>query len=91
MFTLHQYDTTYDLNSQASTRTFLFGQHAGRIALQAYKKAARVCELLLMSAFPIFPASRPASIFGDRELNFCVRYGNRWTLTPINTDCKKET
>ena len=46
---------------------------------------------LFMSAFPIFPASRPASIFGDRELNFCVRYGNRWTLTPINTDCKKET
>ena len=44
-----------------------------------------------MSAFPIFPASRLASIFGDRELNFCVRYGNRWTLTPINTDCKKET
>ena len=39
-----------------------------------------------MSAFPIFPASRPASIFGDRELNFCVRYGNRWTLTPINTN-----
>ena len=47
MFTLHQYDTTYDLNSQASTRTFLFGQHAGRIALQAYKKAARVPRLLI--------------------------------------------
>ena len=41
---------------------------------------------LFMSAFPIFPASRPASIFGDHELNFCVRYGNRWTLAPINTD-----
>ena len=41
---------------------------------------------LFMSAFPIFPASRPASIFGDRELNFCVRYGNRWTLTPISTN-----
>lgn len=32
---------------------------------------------LFMSAFPIFPASHPASIFGDRELNFCVRDGNR--------------
>ena len=39
-----------------------------------------------MLALPIFPASRPASIFGDRELNFCVRYGNRWTLTPISTN-----
>ena len=41
---------------------------------------------LFMSAFPIFPASHPASIFGDHELNFCVRYGNRWTLTPISTN-----
>ena len=39
-----------------------------------------------MLALPIFPASRPASIVGGSELNFCVRYGNRWTLTPINTN-----
>ena len=39
-----------------------------------------------MLALPIFPASHPASIVGGSELNFCVRYGNRWTLTPINTN-----
>ena len=39
-----------------------------------------------MLALPIFPASHPASIFGEHELNFCVRYGNRWTLMPINTN-----
>ena len=41
---------------------------------------------LFMSAFPIFPASHPASIVGACELNFCVRDGNRWTLTAINTN-----
>ena len=37
-------------------------------------------------ALPIFPASYPASIVGASELNFCVRDGNRWTLTAINTN-----
>ena len=35
---------------------------------------------------PIFPGRRQPSIFGTTELNFCVRYGNRWTLTVINTN-----
>ena len=35
---------------------------------------------------PIFPARLQASIVGTGELNFCVRNGNRWTLTAINTD-----
>ena len=39
-----------------------------------------------MLALPIFPASHPASIVGANELNFCVRDGNRWTLTAINTN-----
>ena len=39
-----------------------------------------------MLALPIFPASRPASIVDANELNFCVRDGNRWTLTAINTN-----
>ena len=43
-----------------------------------------------MLALPIFPASRPASIVGADELNFCVRDGNRWTLIAINTNCKGE-
>ena len=37
-------------------------------------------------ALPIFPTSYPASIVGANELNFCVRDGNRWTLTAINTN-----
>ena len=35
----------------------------------------------------IFPGSLPPSIFSASELNFCVRYGNRWTLAAINTNC----
>ena len=38
-----------------------------------------------MSALPIFPGSLPPSIVGANELNFCVRYGNRWILIAINT------
>ena len=41
---------------------------------------------VFMLALPIFPASRPASIVGADELNFCVRDGNRWTLIAINTN-----
>ena len=37
-------------------------------------------------ALPIFPGSHPPSIVGANELNFCVRDGNRWTLTAINTN-----
>ena len=40
-----------------------------------------------MLALSIFPASHPASIVDEYELNFCVRDGNRWTLTAINTNC----
>ena len=35
---------------------------------------------------PIFPGRRQPSIFGASELNYCVRNGNRWTLTAINTN-----
>ena len=44
-------------------------------------------EFFSMLALPIFPCSRPQSIVGASELNFCVRDGNRWTLTAINTNC----
>ena len=36
---------------------------------------------------PIFPGRHQPSIFGTTELNFCVRYGNRWTLSVINNNC----
>ena len=35
---------------------------------------------------PIFPGRHQPSIFGTTELNFCVRDGNRWTLSVINTN-----
>ena len=41
-------------------------------------------------ALPIFTASHPATIVGVHELNFCVRDGNRWTLTTINTNSLSE-
>ena len=43
-----------------------------------------------MFALPIFTASRPATIVGVHELNFCVRDGNRWTLMTINTNSLTE-
>ena len=44
-----------------------------------------------MLALPIFPCSHPQSIVGEGVLNFCVRDGNRWTHTPINTNSSKRT
>ena len=35
---------------------------------------------------PIVPGRYQPSIVGTSELNFCVRDGNRWTLTVINTN-----
>ena len=43
-----------------------------------------------MFALPIFTASHPATIVGVRVLNFCVRDGNRWTHTTINTNSSAE-
>ena len=34
---------------------------------------------------PTFPGSRPPSIIGAKELNYCVRYGNRCDLPAIVT------
>ena len=40
-----------------------------------------------MPASLIFPGSRPPSIVSADELNYCVRYGNRWDLIAIDTGC----
>ena len=45
---------------------------------------------VLVLALPIFTARRQATIVGVSELNFCVRDGNRWTLTTINTNSHRE-
>ena len=50
------------------------------------EKDLPVASPFLVLALPIFPCSHPQSIVGEGELNFCVRDGNRWTLTPINTN-----
>ena len=39
-----------------------------------------------MLALPIFPGRRQPSIVSRSELNYCVRNGNRWTLTLISTN-----
>ena len=44
-------------------------------------RKTKLCPLL-----PIFPGGRPPSIVGTTELNFCVRNGNRWTLSVNKTN-----
>ena len=55
--------------------------------LSSKKKTAHF-RVRFVLALPIFPGSRPPSIVGANELNFCVRDGNRWTLIAINTNYK---
>ena len=52
----------------------------------AGRKKPRLFSRGFVFALPIFPGSRPPSIVGVHELNFCVRDGNRWTLMTINTN-----
>ena len=51
--------------------------------LMQQKKKHRLMFLFFvwMQQLPIFPCRRQQSIFGASELNFCVRYENRWDLT----------
>ena len=41
--------------------------------------------LIEIRQLPILPYSVPYSTFGNAELNFCVRNGNRWILCFIIT------
>ena len=41
---------------------------------------------LLSRRLPIFTSRFQLTIFGTSKLNFCVRNGNRWNLTVIDTD-----
>ena len=59
---------------------------SGRIRICAKKEPVLRLVLMFVLALPIFPGSRPPSIVGVHELNFCVRDGNRWTLMTINTN-----
>ena len=45
------------------------------------EKASKLLDASFwMQQLPIFPSRRQLSIFGADELNFCVRYENRWDL-----------
>ena len=59
---------------------------SGRIRIPHKKEPVDWLVLSVVLALPIFPGSRPPSIVGVHELNFCVRDGNRWTLMTINTN-----
>ena len=64
-------------------------QTRGHNSSHLYKKAKKNLHIsveVFVFALPIFPGSRPPSIVGVHELNFCVRDGNRWTLMTINTN-----
>ena len=54
----------------------------------ATKKALRLSSQssLLSRRLPIFTSRFQLTIFGTSKLNFCVRNGNRWNLTVIDTD-----
>ena len=42
-------------------------------------------NLIEIRQLPILPSGGPLSTFGNAELNFCVRNGNRWILCFIIT------
>ena len=50
------------------------------------KERREIFVLFLCWHRPIFPGRFQPSIFGTDELNFCVRNGNRWTLTANDTN-----
>ena len=54
------------------------GRCLNRLTNGPYKKRSR--------HLPIFTGRLQPTIFGTSELNFCVRNGNRWNLTVIDTD-----
>ena len=54
-------------------------------ATSLHNKRSTLLSASSNQRLPIFPGSRPPSIFGVCELNFCVRDGNRWNLTAIVT------
>ena len=56
--------------------------------LEVYKRQVKMRFLHLDNSnrrLPIFTSRVQLTIFGTRELNFCVRNGNRWFLTVIDT------
>ena len=82
----------YSCRGSASTLPIIPGRPSIVLALKNMRwhilarKNLHISVEVLVLALPIFPGSHPPSIVGANELNFCVRYGNRWTLIAINTN-----
>ena len=87
----HLLKNAYKEKSTTSNEVVLFGDPCGnrthvngvrgrclnRLTNGPYKKRSR--------HLPIFTGRLQPTIFGTSELNFCVRNGNRWNLTVIDT------
>ena len=66
-----------------------------RVVLLTVALPTELCENILQTQLSLglflfrqlstFPGSRPPSIIDVKELNFCVRHGNRWILLAIAT------
>ena len=71
----------------ARTSDIMINSHAlYRLSYGGIYSKTPVWVYALCWHLPIFPGRHQPSIFGTTELNFCVRYGNRWTLSVINTN-----
>ena len=71
----------------ARTSDIMINSHAlYRLSYGGIQSKTPVWVYALCWHLPIFPGRHQPSIFGTTELNFCVRYGNRWTLSVINTN-----
>ena len=61
-------------------------QFKHKVEVNIKKRAIQKNGSFLCRRRPIFTGGCPPTIFGTRELNYRVRYGNGWTLSVINTD-----
>ena len=82
----HRSISIHDAQRHTLTCEANFTSPSGRTSFTKKKPHDFSCGFFFVLALPIFPASHPASIVGEGVLNFCVRDGNRWTHTPINTN-----
>ena len=86
----HLLKSTYKEKSTTSNEVVLFGDPCGnRTHVNGVR--GRCLNRLTNGPYksrrlPIFTSRFQLTIFGTSELNFCVRNGNRWDLTVIDTD-----
>ena len=83
------YIPPFDRHDLSEPFRALYAQYAAKIseAVQTTKNASEFLLKRFCSSrrLPIFTRRFQRTIFGTSELNFCVRNGNRWILTVIDT------